>query len=327
MEKNNYSPVVHYQDASVTLNQDASVLEALESANIRIPNSCRAGLCQSCMMRTDDPVPNDAQKGLTSSQVAQGYFLACSCYPKNDLHVELKSTNEITQAVVLDKRMANPQVLVLRLQADIRWFPGQYLTLWKDEFEGRPYSIASRCDNEKTIEVHITYHEQGVVSRWLHDDIEVGQTINISKPTGDCFYTDDHSDKPILMACTGTGLAPIYGVLLESIAQNHDAPIHIYAGAGEPNRLYYQKELKALASIHSHIHYSPVVRRQASEDMIEGDLVDELKQRFPDLKGWKVFLCGAPAMVKTVQRNCFFQGASVTDILVDAFESAAPKND
>jgi ferredoxin-NADP reductase len=39
----------------------------------------------------------------------------------------------------------------------------------------------------------------------------------------------------------------------------------------------------------------------------------------PDLKGWKVFLCGNPELVKQVQRKTFMAGASMKDIHADAF--------
>lgn len=318
-------PALIYENTTIDYAEGTSVLEALESAGIEIPYSCRSGVCHSCMMKTDDQVAGLEQQGLTSNQVSQGSFLPCCSYPNQDVKVQRIDATDLVQGQVVKKVMLNQSVLALFVQVDFRWFPGQYLTVWKDQLEGRSYSIASRCDAEKTIELHIQRHEFGVVSRWLHDDLQVGDSLTLSTPIGHCFYNDNHHDKPIVMVCTGTGLAPLFGVLQEALAQGHTAPIYLYTAGGDPDRLYYQAELKALTQQHTNLTFIPVVRRniQSSDidqGMVQQDVVDLMKERHMDLKNHVVFLCGAPPMIKQVQRHCFFQGAAVSDILVDAFE-------
>jgi len=273
------------------------------------------------MMQAEQQPPTTSQQGLSENQKAQHFFLACSCIPKTDMNISLIGDTSITQATVVDKKKVNDSVLALFIQADFRWYPGQYLTVWRDEIQGRSYSIASLCDQEKTIELHIKRHDQGLVSRWLHDDLSVGDVISVSKPMGNCFYSDAHHDKPILMASTGTGLAPLLGVLREALKQQHKAPIYLYAAAGEPKDLYYRNELQQVCDQHEHIHYIPSVRRNGEGDdgLVQEDVVDLVKRRHEDLKGWKVFLCGSQNMIKQLQRYSFFQGATVNDILVDAF--------
>jgi NAD(P)H-flavin reductase len=316
-------PVIHYQETAVEVEKDQSVLEALETANFTIPNSCRAGMCHSCMMQAEGDIPAEAQKGLSASQIAQNCFLACSCHPTSDLSVELRGNVDLCKGKVIAKTMLNASVLALRIQVDFKWFAGQYLSIWKDDTTSRAYSIASRCDGERVIELHIKLHDQGCVSSWLHDVVEQGELLTLSKAMGDCFYTDDHYNKPIVMAGTGTGLAPLYGILQEAIAQQHKAPIYLYAASGEPSSLYYVDELRALSKQYDYIHYLPTVRRNAETGMLEQDLIDAVKERHPDLANHKVFICGAPDVVKKLQRHCFFQGAAISDILVDAFEMAS----
>jgi CDP-4-dehydro-6-deoxyglucose reductase, E3 len=318
--KRSSSYMLSYDNTQLIVKEGVSVLEILEQAKFNIPYSCRAGVCHSCMMKTDDAIPAEAQQGLSASQVAQGYFLSCACYPKNDMQVSLKGVLDMAQGQVVQKKRLNDTVLALFIQVDFRWFPGQYLTVWKDAIEGRSYSIASRCNLDRVIELHIKRHDQGLLSQWLHDQVGVGDLLHLSQPIGDCFYTDEHADKPLLMACTGTGLAPLYGILLEALEKGHAAPIYIYTAAGEPKDLYYQTELNDLSTQYSNVHHVPVVRRYAEKGMVDTDIADLLKERHPQLHGWKVFLCGSPEMVKKVQRNCFFQGAAINDILVDAFE-------
>ena len=318
-------PRVTYQNTAVDIADTESVLDGLENAGFAIPFSCRSGLCQSCMMQADSPPPASAQDGLSNNQISQHFFLACSCYPQTDMEVNLIGDTNRTQGIVVDKYLLNEQVMCLQIEADCRWFPGQYINLWHDDIQGRSYSIASRCDDKKIMELHIKRHEQGLVSRWVHDQLQPGQAVTLSKPMGNCFYSDEHEDKPLLMAATGTGLAPLYGILLEALARKHNAPIKLYAAAGEPSGLYYVDELKKLAATHTNIEYIPCVRRNAGDSgYIEEDVVPLVKERHQSLKGWKIFLCGSIDMIKQLQRHSFFQGAAVTDILVDAFTSARP---
>jgi NAD(P)H-flavin reductase len=324
-------PNITYQDSIVVINEPETILEGLEKAGFKIPNSCRSGLCHSCLMQADDQPPISAQQGLSENQKAQHYFLACSCVPKSEMNINLIGDVDRIQGTVVDKKLLNDSVLALFIQVDCRWFPGQYTNVWMDETQGRSYSIASLCDYEKIIELHIKRHEFGLVSTWLHDEVTVGQHINLSKPMGHCFYTDDHQDKPILMASTGTGLAPIYGILQEALAKDHSREIVLYAAAGDFGNLYYVEELIKLDGQYENFNYIPSVRRFSESpfqhiDIIEQDVTELIAERHQDLKGWKIFLCGNPDMIKKVQRHCFFQGAAVSDILVDAFIIEQPKS-
>jgi len=312
---------ITYKNTGVVIEEPQTVLEGLENAGFEIPFSCRAGICHSCLMQADKQPPVTAQQGLSDNQKAQHFFLACSCIPKNDMAISLIGDTNKSQATLVDKKILNTSVVALFIQTDFRWFPGQYLTVWRDEIQGRSYSIASLCDQEKTIELHVKRHDKGLVSPWLHDELAVGQPITVSKPMGSCFYGDDHQGKPILMASTGTGLAPLMGVLREALVQQHQAPIYLYAAAGEPTDLYYREELQVLSEQYENVHYIPSVRRGVGSDkaLVQKDVVDLVKERHTDLKGWKVFLCGSENMIKQLQRHCFFQGATVSDILVDAF--------
>ncbi|MEM9493514.1 MAG: 2Fe-2S iron-sulfur cluster binding domain-containing protein, partial [Myxococcota bacterium] len=61
-----------------TLNSNETVLDALQRNGITIPSSCRAGICQSCLVQArSGEVPAAAQVGLKDTWKSRGYFLAC----------------------------------------------------------------------------------------------------------------------------------------------------------------------------------------------------------------------------------------------------------
>ncbi|TNE79122.1 MAG: 2Fe-2S iron-sulfur cluster binding domain-containing protein [Gammaproteobacteria bacterium] len=317
--------VVHCGGKNVAVAQGDSLLTALEREDIAVPNSCRSGVCHSCLMVADSgPIPVKAQAGLTPQQLAQQYFLACQCYPEDDMSVSLADTERRYDAVLVEKQVLNDGVLRVRLETDMPWFAGQYTSIWKSPAEGRSFSIAS-LPEEGQVEFHIRRRPDGLISSWIEHELGEGDHCELSKARGHCFYTRGSGEETLLLAGTGTGLSPLYGVARQALAENHRGDIHLYAASGSPEQLYLVDELAELAGHHDNFHYHPVARRDTERhpQVKQGDLVDIVSRRHNDLKAHRVYLCGAPAMVKKLQKLSFLQGAAINDILADAFESPA----
>ena len=83
-------PEVRYNGRSFGMDAGETVLEALERQGQAVAHSCRAGLCQSCLLRcVVGTPPPDAQKGLKDNQKAQNCFLSCVARPEQDIEVAL----------------------------------------------------------------------------------------------------------------------------------------------------------------------------------------------------------------------------------------------
>lgn len=317
--------LIHYDGETISLDDAYSVLEGMEGAGIRIPYSCRVGVCQSCILQTDDAVPIECQQGLRPQQVAQGYFLSCCCYPHNDLTIKAKTHQDDVKGCVVDKKSLDNNVCILLVEVDFSWIAGQYIYVRHQQGAARPYSIASRCDSPCIIELHVKRHDKGLVSRWLCDDVAIGDVLDLSLPNGDCIYTKAYYDSPLILVGTGTGLAPLYGILQDALYYEHEPDIYFYVAGSDPASLYYQGQLKSLSERHPNLHYSAVVKRNSSPGQLQGDVVAIVKERHSDMRGYKIFLCGSPIMVNALQRSCFFQSAKKSDIHIDAFEVANKK--
>jgi ferredoxin-NADP reductase/MOSC domain-containing protein YiiM len=90
--------------------------------------------------------------------------------------------------------------------------PGQYLTLRipdaGDPAPLRSYSISS-VGGEYRISVKREVH--GVVSRWLHANVEPGSTIEVAAPRGDFYLTDGPG--PVVLLSAGVGITPVLSML------------------------------------------------------------------------------------------------------------------
>lgn len=69
---------------------DKPLLDFLESKNISIGSSCRAGVCGTCEIKvTQGDVFSLDSEYLTKDDVAEGRRLSCICFPEGDLKIEV----------------------------------------------------------------------------------------------------------------------------------------------------------------------------------------------------------------------------------------------
>jgi NAD(P)H-flavin reductase len=134
-------------------------------------------------------------------------------------------------------------------------------------------------------------------------------------------------EQPLLLAGTGTGLAPLYGILRDALEAGHTGPLHLFHGALEPRGLYLVEELRTLASRHPQLHYRPsVLQGDPGGGLWAVGALDALiKAECPRPVGWRAYLCGNPEWVLSQKKKLFLAGLHLKDIHADAFlPSASP---
>lgn len=71
---------------------------------------------------------------------------------------------------------------------------------------------------------------QGLVSNYLHDEIEVGDMLLLSAPAGDFVLQDTAADTPLVLISAGVGITPVLSMLEKQVQQNPARPmIWVYA--------------------------------------------------------------------------------------------------
>lgn len=303
---------------------DESVLDALLRQGVDIPHSCKQGICQACLVRcTDGEPPAAAQQGLKEVQQQQGYFFACQCFPTQDMAISLKGSQALfSEATVGDKAMLNDDTLQLTLQCPepMDFYAGQFVNLRREDGLTRSYSIANSRSRNDVLILHIRRLAGGLFSEWAHRELQVGDRIQVSAAQGLCYYLPGNHDQNLLLIGTGSGLAPLAGIVSEALEQGHRGNIHLYHGSQTCAGLYWVEEMQQLAAKHPNFHYVPCVSRSAAPaGMAEGRATQVALNNLSDLRGWRVYLCGHPDMVNDAKRNAFLQGASFQDIHSDAF--------
>jgi len=311
-------------ESTFSCQPDETVLETLLRENIQVPNGCRQGLCQACLMRSlDTPPPVSAQNGLKDTLQKQNYFLACVCHPEQNMTVALPNQQGASvEAGVIKKRLLTPDIvqLVLEYQSPFNFFAGQFVNLKRPDGLTRSYSIANIPQHENVLEFHIRRLPNGQFSSWVYDELEVGAQLTISEAQGSCHYLPGRAEQPLMLVGTGSGLAPLYGIIADALAQDHSGPIHLYHGSRDLNGLYFVDEMRELAAKFDNFHYTPCISGEGIEsDHVQGRAHDIALSSTETLSGWRVFLCGHPEMVNQTKKMAFMKGASMADIYADAF--------
>ena len=323
---------VRFEARTLALHDDESVLECLERHGVEIASSCRSGICQSCLLRClEGRPPSHAQAGLRPELVRQGGFLACSWRPEGDVVVARPDDAGFrTRARVYEITPLRDAILRVRLTPELRfeYVPGQFANLVRPEGVVRSYSLASHPEEDDFVEFHVAAMPNGRMSGWLANQASPGDLLDIMGPLGHCYYVKEEVDRPLLLVGTGTGLAPLYGILRDALRKGHSAPIHLVHGSVTDAGLYLVEGLRALAYAYPNLEFTPCVLEGAgARPGVTVGAIDALVMNHrPSYRGWRAYLCGHPDIVKLLQRKLFLAGAALSDIHADAFLPSATKN-
>lgn len=316
---------ITFDDKQIPVPAGQTVLSALLEQGYDIPNSCRAGQCQSCLMQAvDGQVPSEAQVGIKDTLKEQGYFLACSCQPVSPMVVTLPAVDDLRHtAHVIEHTLLNQDVLRLRMKPEtiFEYRAGQFTTVWHPDNIGRSYSLASVPQLDDFLEFHVRRIDGGRVSSWLFDTVKTGDELEIQSAAGECFYLPGNPDQRLLLAGTGTGLSPLIGIARDALQQGHNGEIHLFHGAVNADGLYLHQSLLEMAEHYDQFHYHASVLE--AEDMAEGvttlSIEELITTTIPNPADSKIYLCGAPDLVNSLKKKLFLSGASMSNIYTDPF--------
>lgn len=318
---------VTFEGRELELAPGETVLDCLDRNDSGVPSFCRNGACQTCMVRAEEgTVPAAAQAGLKPAWRSQGWFLACMCRPTSDLVIaRCDASAEFTASIVAVEALS-PRVLRVRLSRPegFSYAAGQFVQVVRPA-DGlmRPYSLASTPEDEE-LEMHVALLPDGRMSRWLAG--AGGETVTLRGPFGECFYQHEEVQRPLLLAGTGTGLAPLYGVLRTALASGHSAPVRLMLGAAQRAELYLWQALHALAAAHPQLSLTGSVPDADGAASLSDRPLQELAMqsglKFSDAR---IYLCGNPDFVRGMRRQLYLAGAALDRIHADAFLPPAPR--
>lgn len=183
--------------------------------------------------------------------------------------------------------------------------PGQYigLQLFIDgEEQRRNYSLSSLGDG-RLYRISVKREEGGKASSYLHDQLQVGDSINLFPPAGD--FVLAASDKPLVLISGGVGITPTLAML--DAALDSGRLVHFIHCARNGAVHAFREHVDALAARH------PQLKRFYSYDeddgvSLPGDALGylsqaQLEQWLPQERDVDAYFLGPKPFMAAVKRH------------------------
>lgn len=203
------------------------------------------------------------------------------------------------------------------------YLPGQFVTLHvapRDIPTKRSYTIASSPTSHDRIEITVKREGQGLVSQWLHDELKIGDEVEIEAPNGTFTFSGKEADCVVLIGA-GVGITPLMSVARYLTATNWSGKMHLILGFRSPRDFIFREELAELKARNANLSVtvtmsSPGEPWSGRVGRIDASL---LASTVPDLTAHRVHVCGPPSMMDTVTAALVSLGVPHPQIKKEAF--------
>jgi ferredoxin-NADP reductase len=174
----------------------------------------------------------------------------------------------------------------------------------------RSYSVASAPDGTNEIELTIERLEDGEVSTFLHDEVVVGDELEVRGPIGGWFVWDGES--PALLVGGGSGVVPLMSMLRLARRTGHSDAVRVVVSVRAPDDLYYSRELPGPETTVVYTRTAPAGYSRPVARLAEADIPSD----FLDATG---YVCGSPAFADAATDLLMGLGVPAMKLRVERF--------
>jgi ferredoxin-NADP reductase/Fe-S-cluster-containing hydrogenase component 2/putative sterol carrier protein len=209
-------------------------------------------------------------------------------------------------------------------QIPFEYLAGQFLTLHIEPrgiATRRSYTIASTPTWRDRIEITVKREDHGLVSRWLHDEVKIGDEIEIEAPNGTFFFTGAEAESIVLIG-GGVGITPMMSKARYLTDTNWSGKIYLILGFQSPRDFIFREEVAELQARNPNLDVIVTVSDPCDEPwsgsvgFIDAGL---LTAAVPDISKRRAHLCGPPPMMDAVKRALLELGVPDAQIKTEAF--------
>ncbi|KJR34140.1 nitric oxide dioxygenase [Vibrio navarrensis] len=207
-----------------------------------------------------------------------------------------------------------------------RYKPGQYIGIHiqhpsLEHQEIRQYSLSS-APQEGVYRISVKREPSGLVSNYLHDTLQVGETVKLTAPAGD-FYLDITPQTPVVLISAGVGLTPMLA-MLESLSE-HRAPLTWVHATENGQQHAFKQHAKALVSKLEQGQTAIWYHQPSTEDRLGDDFhftglvnLDEIRDKL-QAEHAQVYLCGPIGFMQYAAKQLVTLGLTSERIHYECF--------
>lgn len=190
--------------------------------------------------------------------------------------------------------------------------PGQYVGVTvtiEGQRHQRCYTLSSPPTRPHLLTITVKRTPAGVVSNWLHDNLERGGRLEVSGPFGD-FTLANHPSKKYLFLSAGSGITPMMSMTRTLADLSGPADVAFVHSARTPADIVFRHELAALPSSGLNLAVTSICEADSVGEVWTGPRgrlsAGLLGAVVPDVAEREVFMCG-PGPYMTAAHNVLME--------------------
>lgn len=311
------------------------ILDAALRQGTPLKYGCRHGNCSTCKYLVTE---GDVDFGVASpyslpeGERAEGYALICCAQALTDIDIiddaeiddrqkeilPIIETNTVVQSV----SKISPDLWELEVSLDdaLNFHAGQFVEVEVPERPGewRSYSIASPPARGSQLSFVVKAIEGGAFSGQI-DQLAVGSALRLRGPYGTSYLRE--GQRPVLLAATGSGIAPILSILQDAADQNDQREFSFFYGARTRSDLVKVSLLEELTA-NLNLRVVPTLSQPTSGCEWTGEIgrvTRSIQAGIRDASEFDAYLCGKPEMCDTIGMLLEAKGIRSSRIFFDKF--------
>jgi ferredoxin-NADP reductase len=175
----------------------------------------------------------------------------------------------------------------------------------------RSYSVASAPDDSNEIELTVERLEGGEVSTFLHDELRLGDELEVRGPIGGWFVWEGRT--PAILVGGGSGLVPLMAMLRLARRLQHPERVRLVVSVRTPDDLYYADELVGPEATVAYSRRPAADSARPAGRLSRYDLAPSLP---PDATA---YVCGSSGFADAASQLLLEVGQPVEQIRVERF--------
>jgi ferredoxin-NADP reductase len=214
---------------------------------------------------------------------------------------------------VLEIRQETPTVksLILEVPDWTTHLAGQHVDvrlMAEDGYQAqRSYSIASPPEDTYLM-LTVECIEDGEVSRYITDELRVGDRIELRGPIGGYFvwnaYDEKNDDSPLFLVAGGSGIVPLMAMIRHRANSGKKVPTKLLYSSPYHEEIIYREELDHISASDSSLRVIHTLTRQQPQNwMSYGRRIDRAMladTAWRPAERPRAFTCGPTTLVETV---------------------------
>ena len=318
-----------------------TILQAALRQGVWLPFACGHGTCATCKVQVlegDVEIGDASPFALMDMERDEGKILACCATVESDVTIEADIDVdpdfegypvEDYTATVTDIVDLSPTIKGVHLKLDrpMTFQAGQYINIALPDVDGpRAFSLANPPSKADEVELHVRLVPGGAATTYIHEQLKVGEKLDLSGPYGQFFVRSSQPGDLIFIA-GGSGLSSPQSMILDLLEQNDERRITLFQGARNQAELYNRELFESLARDHEHFTYVPALSDAADDadwQGFRGYVHDAAKEHYDRrLAGNKAYMCGPPPMIDSAITALMQGRLFERDIFMEKFLTAA----